>query len=478
MNQEKVDDKIVGAQENEYRSCSVDESGRRLSVTGRRVSIVDDVFGEIVEGGPNYRNVGWMATAILMMKTQIGLGVLSIPAVFDVLGLVPGVICLIVIAVITTWSDYMVGVFKLRHRSVYSLDDVGQLLFGRIGREIFGVAFVLYWIFVAGAGMLGISIALNAVSTHAACTAVFVAVAAIIGFCLSSIQTLGKISWLAWVGVACILIAIFTVTVAVGVQDRPADAPTAGVFVSDYKITNNPSFTEAISACSSLVFAYAGTPAFFSIVSEMRDPRQYTRSLLICQSVVTATYTTIGVVVYYYAGSYVASPALGTAGVLLKKVAYGFALPGLIVTTTLVIHLPAKYIFVRLLRGTHHLTESTARHWITWLSCTAGNAITAYVIASAIPVFGGLVSLVGALLGTLMSFQPMGCMWLYDNWSRFKAERTTKLTMMVCFSCFVVGSGTFLMIGGTYGSIVGIIDSYKASGGSAAWSCADNSNSV
>ncbi|EXJ71673.1 uncharacterized protein A1O5_05481 [Cladophialophora psammophila CBS 110553] len=193
-----------------------------------------------------------------MMKTQIGLGVLSIPVVFDVLGMVPGVICLIVIAVIAviaTWSDYFVGVFKLRHRSVYSLDDVGQLLFGRIGREIFGVAFVLYWIFVAGAGMLGISIGLNAVSTHGACAAVFVAVAAIIGFGLSSIQILSKISWLAWVGVICILTAILTVAIAVGVQDRPADAPAGGVFVSDYTVTNNPSFTDSISACSSLVCA-------------------------------------------------------------------------------------------------------------------------------------------------------------------------------------------------------------------------------
>jgi hypothetical protein len=199
---------------------------------------------------------------------------------------------------------------------------------------------------------------------------------------------------------------------------------------------------------------------------------------VICQTVVTVTYITIGVVVYYFCGSYVASPALGSAGPLLKKIGYGFALPGLVVTTTLVIHIAAKYIFVRLLRGTHHLTENTARHWATWLSCTGGIAIVAYVVASAIPVFGGLVSLIGALLGTLMSFQPMGCMWLYDNWSRFKAERTPRLTLMVCWSVFVIVSGTFLMIGGTYGSVVGIIDTYKASGGSAAWSCADNSNSV
>lgn len=53
--------------------------------------------------------------------------------------------------------------------------------------------------------MLGISIGLNAVSTHGTCTAVFVAVAAIVGFLFGSIQTLGRISWLAWIGLICIL---------------------------------------------------------------------------------------------------------------------------------------------------------------------------------------------------------------------------------------------------------------------------------
>ena len=46
---------------------------------------------------------------------------------------------------------------------------------------------------------------------------------------------------------------------------------------------------------------------------------------------------------------------------------------------------------------------------------------------------------------------------------------------MVGWSVFVIVSGTFMMVAGTYGSVVGIMDSYKESGGSAAWSCADNS---
>jgi hypothetical protein len=140
--------------------------------------------------------------------------------------------------------------------------------------------------------------------------------------------------------------------------------------------------------------------------------------------------------------------------------------------------LPAKYIFIRILQGSRHLTANTAVHWVSWLSCTLQITIVAYIIASAIPVFNNLMSLIGALLGTRMSFQPMGCMWLYENWSQGKADKSLKWTLMVCWSIFVVISGTFLMIAGTYGSVVGIIDSYRESGGSAAWSCADNSNST
>jgi hypothetical protein len=112
---------------------------------------------------------------------------------------------------------------------------------------------------------------------------------------------------------------------------------------------------------------------------------------------------------------------------------------------------------------------------VTWFSCTAGTIIISYIIASAIPVFGGLVSLIGALLGTLLSFQPYGCMWLYDHW---RDQRSTKWTLMVGWCAFVIVIGTFLMIAGTYGSIVEIANSYSADGGSSAWSCADNSGSV
>ncbi|TPR06131.1 putative integral membrane protein [Aspergillus niger] len=386
----------------------------------------DAVFGEIREDDTNYRNVSYIGTVALMLKVQISLGVLTIPSCFDILGIVPGIIVLLAIAVTTTWSNWMVGVFKIRHRNIYGIGDVGKMLLGRVGYELFNGAYILYYIFTGDSTLLSISIAFNALSDHGACTAIFVAVAAIIGFTFSSIQTLARISWLAWVGVSCVIITVFIVTIGIGIQGH---APvTAGVIPEpDYKLFGNPSFVETMTAISTITLAYAGASAFFNIISEMRDPRLFTKSLAICQTIITVIYIVVGTVVYYYCGSHVASPALGSAGPLLKKVSYGFALPGLCVSVVLFLHLPSKHIFMRILRGSRHLTAQTPTHWIAWIGSTFSITMIAYIIASSIPVFSDLVSLVGALLATSLCFQPMGFMWLYDNW---EPERTISISML------------------------------------------------
>ena len=125
------------------------------------------------------------------------------------------------------------------------------------------------------------------------------------------------------------------------------------------------------------------------------------------------------------------------------------------------------------------MTANSVIHWATWLGCTSVTTIIAYCIASGIPAFGGLVSLVGALFGTLLCFQPEGIMWLYDNWAKGRGQRkTAKWIVGTIWSVFLIVIGSFLMAAGTYGSVKGIMASYAESGGSAAFSCADNSNSV
>ncbi|GAA6044310.1 hypothetical protein JCM8097_002875 [Rhodosporidiobolus ruineniae] len=438
----------------------------------------DAVFGK-GDGTVNYRSLGWMSASVMIIKSQIGVGVLGIPSSFQTLGLIPGIIILLFFGVTTTWADVYIGFFKLKHPQVYSLYDAGQLMFGRVGAEIFGWSYWFLMAMIASSALVSLSTALNAISTHGTCTAVFVAVAAIAVYPAASLRTLEKIRFVGWIGLVSILSAIFTGMIAVAAGGRPSLAPQTGPLNLEIVYWGTPTFSEAMQAVSAIFFSLTGTSAFLPIAAEMRHPKLYVRAVLIGQSVVVGMYLLVGIVVYNYAGQYVASPALGTAGPLIKKIAYGLALPGLYFTALFYTHLPAKFIFLRLLRNSRHLTSSTKTHWFTWLGCTLGCMLFSYIVAEAIPVFDGLVSLVGALFGAMCTLIAEACMYLYDVRGDFrrKEKRTFRLWFGVVFNVFLLVVGAFVLVAGTYGSVISIKDSYAA-GSSKVWSCADNSGSV
>lgn len=71
----------------------------------------------------------------------------------------------------------------------------------------------------------------------------------------------------------------------------------------------------------------AGHVAFFGFISEMKRPQDYDKALYLLQGLDTSMYLIAAVVIYYYAGDEVKSPALGTTSITVAKVAYGIAIP-------------------------------------------------------------------------------------------------------------------------------------------------------
>lgn len=74
-------------------------------------------------------------------------------------------------------------------------------------------------------------------------------------------------------------------------------------------------------------FITAGHVAFFAFIAELKDPKDYPKSLVLLQGTDTSLYLITAIVIYCYAGQDVTSPALGSAGPVVAKVAYGIALP-------------------------------------------------------------------------------------------------------------------------------------------------------
>jgi hypothetical protein len=87
-------------------------------------------------------------------------------------------------------------------------------------------------------------------------------------------------------------------------------------------------------------------------IAEMKNPREYKKPIAASMGLLNVCYIIVSLVVYKYCGSeyscsgcsqlltsvYIASPALGSAGVLIKKISYGIALPGLWISAVLSQH--------------------------------------------------------------------------------------------------------------------------------------------
>jgi amino acid permease len=131
-----------------------------------------------------------------MVAEIISLGVLALPQTLASLGFVPGVLLILILGVIATYTGYLIGQFRLAYPSIQSFADCGELIAGPIGREVMAFAQVLILLFIMAAHVLSFAIALNAITRHAWCTVAFSTVGLLLSFALSLPRTLKNISLL------------------------------------------------------------------------------------------------------------------------------------------------------------------------------------------------------------------------------------------------------------------------------------------
>jgi hypothetical protein len=150
------------------------------------------------------------------------------------------------------------------------------------------------------------------------------------------------------------------------------------------------------------------------MMAELEDPREFPKALALLQAVNISLYTIIALVVYRYAGDSVASPALGSTGPLISKIAYGIALPTVITdrdsiarmhvictdnSRQIVIagviygHVAVKTIYIRIFAGTERMHKRDFIAVGVWVGMGLAVWISAWIIASAIPVFNNLLGL-------------------------------------------------------------------------------------
>lgn len=219
---------------------------------------------------------------------------------------------------ISWYTGYIMGQFKLRFPQVHSMGDAGELLMGPFGRELFYFGQILFIIFLMASHILTFSVLFNTITNHGTCTIVFGVVGLVVCCICALPRKSGKVFYMSIASAISILVATLVTMISIGVE-APDNVQN--------DITTSPSFADAFLAVTNIVFAYIAHVSFFGIMSEMEDVREFPKALAMLQVVDTIMYIVTAMVIYCYAGPDVESPALSSAGPLMKKVAYGLAIP-------------------------------------------------------------------------------------------------------------------------------------------------------
>ncbi|KAE8147877.1 transmembrane amino acid transporter protein-domain-containing protein [Aspergillus avenaceus] len=428
------------------------------------------------DGQVDFRTVSWLRASAIFLKMLFATGILSIPSVMYDLGAFPGAVNLVGWCAINAYGAIILGNFRNAYPQCHSVADMAQLIGGPVLREIVGFIFIVTYVITAASGIIGVSAAFNALSLHAFCTVWWSFIATAIIAACASVRKFAHIGWLTWVGFFSVLIAVFIIVIGVTTRDRPAVAPQTGDFDLGYRVIGQPTFAAGITAAATIFVSSAATSAFLPVISEMRKPKDYPKAVYLSMGFVTASYLAFSLVIYRWCGKWIASPALGSAGETIKRVSYGIALPGLIVSGSLYVHVAAKYLFVRLLRHSRHLQANTPTHWATWLGCTTILSSISFILACAIPIFTYVLALVGSICFAPLSISLPGWLWLYRHGHYWKKD-AVRSTIYILHVLLVI-LGLFMTIGGTYGVIVQIMDAYNSGKIDKVFSCADNSGSV
>ncbi|KAL2808201.1 transmembrane amino acid transporter protein-domain-containing protein [Aspergillus granulosus] len=416
----------------------------------------ENPFGNEEHAEVKYRVMRWWYVC-LMIAQNISLGILSLPSAVATLGLVPAIILLLILSGISWYTGYVIYQFKLRHPHIHSMGDAGEMLMGRFGRELLGIGQVLLMVFIMASHILTFMVLMNVLTEHGTCTIVFGVVGLVLSFLGALPRTMDRVYWISIASFISILTATFTTIIAIGVQNP----------IAELDILTKVSLEDGFLAVTNIIFAYIAHAAFFGWISEMENPREFPKSLALLQVVDTSMYMVTAIVIYIYAGRDVASPALSSAGPLMKKVAYGLAIPTVLFSGVIVGHVACKYIYVRVFRGSAHMHNNGLISIGAWVSIALVLWIIAWLIAESIPVFNNLLALISSLFGSWFSYGLPAMFWLSMNRGRWFSSRAKICLAVVNVAIFVVAC--VICVLGLYVSIRSI---HEASG-TVTWTCAN-----
>ncbi|KAJ3545403.1 hypothetical protein NM208_g2516 [Fusarium decemcellulare] len=418
--------------------------------------------GELID----YKTLTWWQGSIVLIAETVSLGILSLPSVLARVGLVPGIVLILFMGALSTYSGLVLAEFLKLYPEVKNFGDAVEVVgksigMGRVFQEIFGWAQVTFQVFIMGSHLLAWTICMNTLTDSSTCTLVWAVVGLAVFWACNLPRTLKYTSYMSIA--SCMSI---TTAVLVTVGDVAAERP---IGTGSIEIARELGFTGAFLSVSNIALAFSSHSCFFSVISEFKKPEDWPKALALLQIVDITLYLLAAIVIYVFVGPNVPSPALSAAGsITMRKAIWGIAIPTIVIAGVIYGHVASSYIFTRIFHNTKHMVRRTKLSTFSWFSVTLATWAIAMIIAESIPVFNSLLGLVSALFASWFSFGLPGLFWLWmhhGNWFNDWKQTCRFVSNVVLFI-----TGIMICVLGLWASIEAIATETSTK----PWTCESN----
>ncbi|KAK4496384.1 hypothetical protein PRZ48_012364 [Zasmidium cellare] len=436
-------------------------SSRMPSLSSRKASTTSMSRQGLIQNGEERHKMSWWQAATVMLAETVSLGILSLPSAVKSVGLVPGSILILGAGVVTTYTGYEVYRFKARYPQIRSFAEAGQLIGGSVGRwvvEIMQMAMLVFM--MAGHIIIFRSMAFKLFSDHI-CGVWWTLLALgaedellVLDLLYVRGYTMRKHGLMSIIACISIIAATFT---AMGSVIQASHHESIEYDTVVQLGTDGYTFAAACAAVSNILVSFSGHIAYFNIIDEMRKPSDFPKALLTTNFFTIALYALAGLIIYRYVGTSVLSPALDSATETAAKIAYGLAIPTIVVAGVIAALVAAKRAYdITWQRRPEVKDENTARAWTSWIAIVVTLWTVAWIVGNVIPWFSSLLAVIGAAVGTWICLGFPAIFWLYgswrekDGWEGWRKKVLVWVNVTLFLLCLVASAL------GLYGSVVDI----------------------
>ncbi|KAI5961059.1 hypothetical protein KGF57_001795 [Candida theae] len=440
----------------------------------------------------NYRNCSWQKTAGLLFSEYICLAIMSFPWSYSVLGLGLGLIVTVIVSLLCLYTGLIISDYCAAYPHLLNVCDIGQhLIFGK--KWVWyatAVAFLLNNTLIQALHVLVGAKYWNTISDNTTiCSIVFGVITAIICFLLSLPRTFSHLSGVGYFSAVTMFIAVLLAMIFAGVQSHPNKFDPATPVVWHAWPQKGEKYVNIMSAVLNIVYTFVGQITYPSFISQMKQPRDFRKALVVVTICELITFALAGSIIYVYVGNaYMVAPAFGSLVGNFKKISFSFALPTILFLGSLYSNVSSQFLFHQIFnKGSVHRNENTLLGWGVWAGLNGALWAIAFVIAEVIPFFSDLLSLMSSLFDCFFGFIFWALAYFKLRKLYYYKQEGVRPNLLEVFkrssllqkgefvlNLIIFALGVYILGPGLYSTIQSIIWSYEASLYGKPFSCVSN----